>query len=347
MKCSTANKTAILMNEPSKSNIVIYKTDDDAIKIDVRLEGENIWLTQQQIAELFGCTTDNVSLHLKNIFAEGELTKKATSEEISVVRVEGSREVGRTITHYNLDAILSVGYRVSSRNATQFRIWATDRLKEYLIKGFTMDDERLKQIGGGGYWHELLNRIRDIRSSEKVLYRQVLELYATSIDYDPQANESIRFFKIVQNKLHFAAHGHTAAEVIFQRVDAGKPFMGLTTFSGQHPTKGDVSVAKNYLNERELKVLNNLVSGYFDFAEIQAMNRSPMSMNDYIEHLDKILTATGSRLTTGAGSVSHKQAMDKASEEYRKYQANMLSSVEKVYLENIKALGKKTKKATK
>ncbi len=335
------------MDEITKSDIVIYSTEDGAIKIDVKFENETVWLTQSQIATIFDCSTDNVGLHLKNIFAEGEIDAAATTEEFSVVRPEGARMVNRNIVHYNLDAILSVGYRINSKNATQFRRWATERLKEYLIKGFTMDDERLKQIGGGGYWYELLNRIRDIRSSEKVLYRQVLDLYATSVDYNPKSEESIRFFKIVQNKLHFAAHGHTAAEVIYERADADKPFMGLTHFSGELPTREEVRVAKNYLDERELKVLNNLVSGYFDFAEIQAMNHSPMYMHDYIEHLDRILTATGSKLLDGAGAISHKRAVDKAEGEYRKFQVATLTSVEKAYLESIKSIEKKAKKAKK
>jgi len=240
--------------------------------------------------------------------------------------------------------VISLGYRVKSKIATRFRIWATERLKEYLVKGFTLDDERLKQMGGGGYWYELLNRIRDIRSSEKVMYRQVLDLYATSVDYDPNTPESVEFFKIVQNKLHYAAHGHTAAEVIFQRADCEKPFMGLTVFPGELPSAKDIMVAKNYLNEEELKILNNLVSGYFDFAEIQAMKHKPMYMNDYIRQLDNILSATGEKLLTDAGNISHRKALDKARTEFRKYQAKTLSPVEKAYLENIKALQQKVEK---
>ncbi len=245
---------------------------------------------------------------------------------------------------YNLDAIISVGYRVNSIQATRFRQWATSVLKEYIIKGFTMDDERLKQMGGGGYWKELLDRIRDIRSSEKVLYRQVLDIYATAVDYDPRSDASIEFFKIVQNKLHYAAHGQTAAEVIYHRADADQPFMGLTTFTGNHPTLRDAKIAKNYLKEDEMKVLNNLVSGYFDFAEIQAMKHRPMYMSDYISQLDNILSSTGEQLLVGAGSVSHYQAMEKAEMEYRKFQVRTLSPVEEAYMETIKSLTAKTKR---
>lgn len=240
------------------------------------------------------------------------------------------------MVYYNLDMIISLGYRIKSSIATNFRRWATERLKEYMIKGFTMDDERLKQLGGGSYWKELLDRIRDIRSSEKVLYRQALDLYATSVDYDPTSAESVRFFKIVQNKLHYAAHGHTAAEVIYQRADASKPFMGLKTFKGEVPVLSDVRVVKNYLDENELKILNNLVSGYFDFAEVQAMRHNPMHMSDYIEHLDRVLSTTGEKLLEGTGTVSHKQAMEKAEQEYRKYQVETLSPVEEAYLEIIR-----------
>ncbi len=255
--------------------------------------------------------------------------------------MEGSRSVTRELPFYNLDLIISLGYRIKSRIATQFRIWATERLKEYIVKGFTMDDERLKNLGGGGYWRELLDRIRDIRSSEKVMYRQVLDLYATSVDYDPKSPPSIEFFKIVQNKLHYAAHGHTAAEVIWERADSNLPFMGLKVFPGKQPTLKDVTVAKNYLNESELKILNNLVSGYFDFAEIQAMKRKPMYMNDYIHQLDNILSSTGEQLLKNAGHVSNEAALEKAKAEYKKYQAKTLAEVEKAYLETIKHTQKK------
>ncbi|MEA3306195.1 MAG: virulence RhuM family protein, partial [Elusimicrobiota bacterium] len=249
--------------------------------------------------------------------------------------------------HYNLDMIISLGYRIKSSIATRFRQWATARLREYIVKGFAMDDERLKNLGGGGYWKELLERIRDIRSSEKVMYRQVLDLYATSIDYDPKSTESIKFFKIVQNKLHYAAHGHTAAEVIAERADAGKPFMGLLTFSKGGVAKKDIVTAKNYLTEKELKILNNLVSGYFDFAEIQAMKRRPIYMKDYIKQLDNILSATGEKLLSDAGRVRHRKAFNKAELEYRKYQKKTLSPVEKAYLNTIKTARKKAEKKTK
>ena len=326
------------------SQIILYQTDEGNTRVEVRLEDENVWLTQKMMAELFQTTTQNITIHLKNIFEEGELQEDATCKDFLQVQTEGTRQVERKQRFYNLDAIISVGYRIKSRIATKFRIWATQRLKEYIVKGFTMDDERLKNIGGGGYWYELLNRIRDIRSSEKVLYRQVLDLYATSVDYDPNTPESAELFKIVQNKLHYATHGHTAAEIIFGRADSDKPFMGLTVFSGEQPTTKDITVAKNYLNETELKILNNLVSGYFDFAEIQAIKRKPMYMSDYIKQLDNILSATGEKLLLNAGTISHQQALEKAKTEFKKYQIKTLSPVEKAYLENIKALQKKIDK---
>ena len=328
----------------TNNQIVIYQTEDGLTKIEVRLENDSVWLSQQQMADLYQTSRTNVVEHIKHIYEEQELDIDSTCRNFRQVRQEGNRQVERDIPFYNLDMIISLGYRVKSRIATNFRRWATERLKEYMIKGFTMDDERLKQVGGGGYWKELLDRIRDIRSSEKVMYRQVLDLYATSVDYDPRAEESIKFFKIVQNKLHYAAHGHTAAEVIFDRADADKPFMGLTTFAGEHPTRNDIMVAKNYLNEDELKILNNLVSGYFDFAEIQAMRRKPMYMADYIAQLDNILASTGESLLVGAGRVSHKQAQEKASAEYLKYQERTLSPVEQAYFESIKVLAEKTSK---
>jgi hypothetical protein len=328
------------MENKNNGEIVIYQSEDGLTHIDVKLEDETIWLTQQQMAELFQTSRTNVVEHIGNIYSEGELDQDSTCREFRQVRKEGSREVSRQISHYNLDMIISLGYRIKSSVATRFRIWATERLKEYTIKGFTMNDARLKELGGGNYWKELLDRIRDIRSSEKVMYRQVLDLYATSVDYNPKSDESITFFKIVQNKLHFAAHGHTAAEIIYDRVDADKPFMGLTNFADELPRMKDIGVAKNYLDENELKVLNNLVSGYFDFAEIQAMRRNPMYMKDYISHLDAILSSTGERLLEDSGKVSHQQAMDKAQAEYRKYQAKTLTEVEKHYLDTIKTLEK-------
>jgi len=335
------------MNEAQRGEIIIYQSEEGKTKIEVRFENDNVWLTQKMMAELFQTTPQNITLHLKNIFEEGELHEDATCKDFLQVQTEGSRKVGRKQKFYNLDAVISVGYRIKSRIATKFRIWATERLKEYLIKGFTMDDERLKQLGGGGYWYELLNRIRDIRSSEKVMYRQVLDLYATSVDYDPYAPESVEFFKIVQNKLHYAAHGHTAAEVIFQRADSDKPFMGLTVFPGEQPTSKDITIAKNYLNEEELKILNNLVSAYFDFAEIQAIKHRLMYMSDYVKQLDNLLSASGEKLLSNAGSVSHRQAIEKANDEFRKYQLKTLSPVEKAYFENIKAVQKKIEKGGK
>lgn len=338
------------MPENTQGDIIIYQTDDGDTKIDVRFVDETVWLTQQQMAELFKVDVSSISRHLNNIFKEGELDKEVVIAKIAITTQHGAIE-GKTqtkdVNFYNLDAIISVGYRVTSKIATNFRRWATERLKEYMIKGFTMDDERLKELGGGSYWKELLDRIRDIRSSEKVMYRQVLDLYATSVDYDPKSSESVAFFKMIQNKLHYAAHGHTAAEVIYERADAEKPFMGLTSFSGDFPTAKDIGVAKNYLTEDELKVLNNLVSGYFDFAEIQAMRHNPMYMSDYVEHLDNILKTTGEALLTDAGSVSHTQALEKARQEYQKFIVQNLSPVEEAYLQTIKDVEKKAKKEGK
>ena len=324
--------------------ILIYQTDDGQTNIEVKIEDDTVWLTQQQMSELFQTSRTNVVEHIKHIYEEGELDEISTCRNFRQVRKEGNREVTRQIPHYNLDMIISLGYRIKSVIATRFRQWATKRLKEYMIKGFTIDDERLKGNGGGNYWKELLDRIRDIRSSEKVLYRQVLDLYATSVDYNPHSEESVRFFKIVQNKLHYAAHGHTAAEVIYQRADAQKPFMGLTSFSGELPALKDIGIAKNYLDESELKVLNNLVSGYFDLAEINAIEHKPMYMDDYVKQLDSVLSSGNRKLLTGSGSVSHKQALEKAKSEYRKYQEITLTPVEKAYLESIKEVSKEVKR---
>ena len=324
--------------------ILIYQTDDGQTNIEVKIEDDTVWLTQQQMSELFQTSRTNVVEHIKHIYEEGELDEISTCRNFRQVRKEGNREVTRQIPHYNLDMIISLGYRIKSVIATRFRQWATKRLKEYMIKGFTIDDERLKGNGGGNYWKELLDRIRDIRSSEKVLYRQVLDLYATSVDYNPHSEESVRFFKIVQNKLHYAAYGHTAAEVIYQRADAEKPFMGLTSFSGELPALKDIGIAKNYLEENELKVLNNLVSGYFDLAEINAIEHKPMYMDDYVKQLDSVLSSGNRKLLTGSGSVSHKQALEKAKSEYRKYQEITLTPVEKAYLESIKEVSKEVKR---
>ncbi len=325
----------------NNGDIMIYQTDDGLTKIQVDLHDGSVWLTANQMAQLFERNETTIRKHINNVFTDGELTKENNTQ---FLRVDG---VKQPVAYYNLDVIISVGYRVKSIRGTQFRIWATERLKEYMIKGFTLDDERMKQLGGGGYWKELLDRIRDIRSSEKVMYRQVLDLYATSVDYDPRSEESVRFFKIVQNKLHYAAHGHTAPEVIYERADATKPFMGLKTFKREMPVLQDVKIAKNYLDENELKILNNIVSGYFDFAEVQAMRHNEMHMSDYIEHLDKILSSTGEKMLKGAGTVSHKRAMEKAEQEYRKYQVQTLSPVETAYLESIKETEKLAKKKSR
>lgn len=324
--------------------IIIYQSEDGLTNIEVKVEDETVWLTQQQMAELFQTSRTNVVEHIKHIYEEGELDVASTCRNFRQVRKEGNREVTRELPFYNLDMIISLGYRIRSRIATNFRRWATERLKEYMIKGFTMDDERLKGNGGGNYWKELLDRIRDIRSSEKVLYRQVLDLYATSVDYNPKSAESVAFFKLVQNKLHYAAHGHTAAEVIYERADAKKPFMGLTSFSGELPALKDIGIAKNYLREEELKILNNLVSGYFDLAEISAIEHKPMYMEDYVNQLNMVLSSGNRKLLEGAGSVSHKQALDKAKGEYRKYQEINLTPVEQAYLDSIKAVEKEVKK---
>lgn len=322
----------------NQSEILIYQSGDGLTHIDVKMQDETVWLTQQQLAELYKTSKSNISEHIKHIFEEGELDADSVVRKFRTTAADGKNY---NTTFYSLDLIISLGYRIKSSIATRFRRWATERLKEYLVKGFTMDDERLKGNGGGNYWRELLDRIRDIRSSEKVLYRQVLDLYATSVDYDPKSEESVRFFKIVQNKLHFAAHGHTAAEVIYQRADATKPFMGMTAFAGEFPTAKDIGIAKNYLTEDEIKDLNDLVSGYFDFAEFQARRHSPMYMSDYIENLDRILSASGGELLEGAGSVSHQQAIEKAQEEYRKYQQQTLTPVEEEYLKSLQLLERK------
>ncbi|MBQ8977307.1 MAG: virulence RhuM family protein [Succinivibrionaceae bacterium] len=328
----------------NRGEIIIYQTEDGLTKINVNLQNETVWLSLDQMAELFQRDKSTISRHIKNIFIEGELVRESTVANFATVQNEGDRQVERNIEYYNLDVIISVGYRVKSFRGTQFRIWANSVLKEYIIKGFAMDDERLKGNSGGDYWKELLDRIRDIRSSEKVLYRQVLDLYATSVDYDPKSETSIQFFKIVQNKLHYAAHGHTAAEVIYERADAERPFMGLTSFAGELPALKDIGIAKNYLNEDELKILNNLVSGYFDLAEISAIEHRPMYMSDYVEQLDSILVSGNRKLLKGSGTVSHDQAMKKAKEEYRKYQEITLSPVEEEYLKSIKGISKEVKK---
>jgi hypothetical protein len=333
-----------MANNEQKSEIIIYQNINGALQIKVRLEDETVWLSQAQLAELFQTTRPNITMHIKNIFEEGELEENSVCKDFLHTAADNKRYATK---YYNLDLIISLGYRIKSKIATNFRIWATQRLKEYIQKGFTMDDERLKNLGGGTYWKELLERIRDIRSSEKVLYRQVLDLYATSIDYDPKSSLSLDFFKIVQNKLHYATHGQTAAEVIFNRANADKPFMGLTVFSGSQPIKKDISIAKNYLNAQELKILSNLVSGYFDFAEVQAIRQKPMTMADYIKQLDNMLASTGENLLKNAGVISNKKALKKAEKEYKKYQIKTLSEIEKDYLNSIKTIQKEITKKFK
>ena len=333
--------------EGQKGEIILYQREDGAVQIDVRVEDETVWLTQQQIAELFDTTKQNVNLHIQNIFNEGELLPEATVKKSLTVQKEGAREVRRQLAYYNLDVIISVGYRITSIIATHFRQWATQRLREYIIKGFVLDDDRLKNLGGANYWKELLERIRDIRSSEKVMYRQVLDLYATASDYNPKSPESIEFFKIVQNKLHYAAHGHTASETIYFRVDSNKPFAGLTNFKGDEPTQAEAMIAKNYLEEKELKVLNNLVSAYFDLAELNAIEEREMRMADFVRELDNILRTTGRNVLDNAGQISNEQAKKKAIAKYKKYKTKTLSNVEKDYLNSITMLEQTAKKANR
>ena len=329
------------------NDMIIYNTEDGKSKISLKLENGTVWLSQLEIAELFETTKQNVSKHIKAIFEDGELIEEGTVNYQLTVQNEGIREVRRQIAYYNLDMILAIGYRVRSPRGIQFRNYATTILKEYLVKGFAMDDERLKNLGGGNYFKELLDRIRDIRSSEKVFYRQVLDLFATSVDYNSKSNEAKSFFATVQNKMHFAIHNQTASELIYNRVDSDKEFMGLSTFKGELPTLSEAKIAKNYLTEKELKGLNQLVSGYLDFAERQAEKEVTMTMKDWIEHVDRILTATGENLLDGNGEISHKQMTNKVEKEYKKYQANTLSKVERDYLEEIKNIEAKVKSSRK
>jgi len=325
--------------ENKQNTFILFKTEDEKISVDVRFDEETVWLTQEQMALLFGKAKSTINEHIQNVFKEGELNEASCTKKFGISEFQQ-----KASNYYNLDVIISVGYRVKSQRGTQFRIWATQRLNEYIRKGFTMDDERLKNLGGGGYWKELLQRIRDIRASEKVFYRQVLDIYATSIDYDAKANVSTEFFKKVQNKIHYAVHGQTAAEVIYNRVDAEKEFMGLMTFPGIRPYLKDVVVAKNYLTEKELRSLGQIVSGYLDFAERQAEREQAMTMNDWAKHLDNILTMSGEKLLLGAGSISHDVAIDKANSEYKKYQQKTLSEVEKSFLESLKTIENQSKK---
>ena len=323
----------------NETQFILYQLPDEEGVIQVVVKDETIWATQKAMASLFGVDKSGISRHVANIFKDGELKQETTVAKIANVVNRGIRgEIEEQIDFYNLDMIISVGYRVNSAKATKFRIWATGVLNEYIRKGFALDDNRLKNLGGGGYWKELLERIRDIRSSEKVFYRQVLDIYATSIDYNPKADISIEFFKRVQNKIHYAVHGQTAAEVIVSRADAEKEFMGLTTFEGDRPHLKDAVIAKNYLNEKELRAMGQIVSGYLDFAERQAERQQAMTMKDWATHLDKILTMSGEKLLEGAGKVSHQQAIDHATNEYKKYQQRTLSQVEKDFLDNIKTL---------
>ncbi len=324
-----------------ENKVIIYTANDGKTKIDVKLEEDTLWLTQAQMCELYQTSKSNVSEHIKHIFEEEELNEESVVRKFRTTAADGKEYL---VSHYNLDMIIALGYRVRSIIATRFRQWATERLKEYIVKGFTLDDERLKKLGGGSYWKELLERIRDIRASEKVLYRQILEIYATSIDYDPRAQVSQEFFKKVQNKIHYAIHGHTAAELIVERADAEKDFMGLLTFKGNHPTLIEAKTAKNYLNEKELRALGQLVSGYLDFAERQAEREQVMTMNDWAAYLDRILTMSGEQLLQGSGSVSHEEAMEHATMEYRKYKQRTLSDVERDYLFSIKSIEDSVKK---
>lgn len=325
----------------NNSNIIMYTTEDGLTKIETTFEDDTVWLSLDQMAELFQRDKSTISRHIKKIYEEGELQRDSTVANFATVQMEGERQVERYIDYYNLDVIISVGYRVKSHRGTQFRIWAMGILKEYMKKGFALDDERLKRLGGGNYFDELLARIRDIRSSEKVFWRKVLEIYATSIDYDPHAEASVRFFKQVQNKMHWAAHKHTAAEVIYQRADAEKENMGLTSWSGDTIHRSDVEVAKNYLTEAELDALNKIVTAYLDIAEVHALNQEPMYMKDWLETIDDYLKMTRRDILTTSGHVSHKQALEKAHAEYDKYKNRLedsLSPVEKDFIESIDIL---------
>ncbi|MEN9654756.1 MAG: hypothetical protein RL235_868 [Chlamydiota bacterium] len=325
---------------PTDSSLLLYQTEDGQTKIEVRLQNETVWLSQAQLSELFDKDRRTIAEHIQNIFAEKELEENAVCRKFRHTAADGK---SYQVMHYNLDVIISVGYRVSSHRGTQFRIWATNRLKEYLIKGFTLDDERLKRSGGGNYFNELLSRIRDIRSSEKVFWRKVLDIYATSIDYDPKTESSKQFFAVVQNKMHWATHGHTAAEIIYSRANAETVNMGLTSWSGKKPRQTDAEIAKNYLTEEELKVLNLIVSLYLDFAELQALIRIPMSMKDWIAKLDDFLRMASRDILSHAGKISHEEALDKARIEYSKYQERALevpSLVEQHFFEAIKKFEK-------
>ena len=321
-----------------QNNFIIYTSENGKTKVNVKINNETVWLSLEQLSELFQREKSTISRHIKNIFEEGELQRNAVVANFATTATDGKTY---QVDYYNLDVIISIGYRIKSIIGVRFRMWATERLKEYMIKGFAIDDERLKGNGGGNYWKELLDRIRDIRSSEKVLYRQVLDLYATSIDYAPKSEETIKFFKIVQNKLHYAAHGQTASEVIYERADSEKEFMRLKSFKGDFPVWND---AKNYLDENELKILNNLVSGYFDLAEINAMEHKKMRMSDYIKMLDLVLTSGNRKLLADSGKVSHEEAIEKARKEYKKYQTKLITPIEQAYFDTIKKINDDLKK---
>ncbi|HSW13271.1 MAG TPA: virulence RhuM family protein [Solimonas sp.] len=324
--------TKLPEESPGSGDVVLYRTEDAATRLEVRLQGGTVWLTQAQMADLFQTSVPNINIHLKAIYEEGELTEAATIKDYLIVRQEGSRRVSRAVLHYSLDAILAVGYRVRSPRGTQFRQWATERLREFLVKGFTLDDERLKRGPDDGYFEELLARIRDIRSSEKMFWRKVLDIYSTSVDYDASAEASQRFFKTVQNKMHWAAHGHTAAEIVKARADAGKPNMGMTNWSASRPRKLDVGIAKNYLNAEELDALNKIVNAYLEFAEVQALNRRPMAMADWISKLDDFLRLGEREVLTHAGRIKHEVALTYAEaqfELFRQQRAQELTAVER------------------
>lgn len=341
----------LLKENSSPSELIIYQTEDQKTRLEARLDHETVWLTLNQIAELFQRDKSVISRYIRNVFSEKELQPQATVAKFATVQLEGDREVSREVEYYNLDVIISVGYRVKSHRGTQFRMWATQRLREYIVKGFALDDERLKQVGGGNYFDELLARIRDIRSSEKVFWRKVLAIYATSIDYDPRLEMSQKFFATVQNKMHWAAHGHTAAEIVAERADASKPNMGMTSWTGSKPQKSDVTIAKNYLNQNELDAPNRIVTAYLEFAELQAQNRKPMYMKDWIAKLDDFLKLSEREILTHFGTISHEIAAAKAEAEYEQYRRQQLSEpseVEKHFeaaVEKIKKLkAGKTKK---
>lgn len=331
------------MSEDNKNGIIIYQDDNGMTKINVRFADEDVWLTQQQLAEIYDTTQENISMHISNIFGDNELDQNRTHKKYLLVRQEGGRKVQRNMDHYNLDMIIALGYRVQSQVATRFRRWATERLHEYIQKGFTMDDERLKQ-GGNRYFRELLQRIRDIRASERNFYQQVTDIYATSIDYDPRDSMTRDFFATVQNKLHYAVHEHTAAEVIYNRVDNGKPMVGMTNFKGNYITRDDVKIAKNYLTEGELQRLNLLVSQFLDFAEFQALEMKEMRMTDWIEALDNQIIMLQRKLLEGKGQVSHKQAMEKAEKEFNIYRMREMAQLESDFDKMMKELPSKDRK---